>query len=553
MGASHAGDLGIPHEPAVTGVVHPGDMTVSPSPTPLPRRARCTFVPPYLLHHLAAEDRPTLAAAEHPCGRTLRIDAGFRERREQASAEPSLRASGPTADAPAGDRWVIHTAANEETLPGAVARTEGDPATDDPAVDEAYTWTQQVWDLYQQQFDRLSYDAAGSTVSVTVHYGQAYDNAFWDGEQLVFGDGDGQIFERFTKPADVLAHEFSHGVVQYTSGFTYNGQSGALNESIADVFAAMSVQHAAGQTADQASWLIGEGLFKPGINATALRSMLEPGTAYDDPQLGKDPQVGSMADYVDTTEDNGGVHLNSGIPNRAFALAARSVGGRSWEQIGKVWYAALTSPDVTASTDFTGFADATVAAATTLFAGTPVPDQVRAAWVEVGVLESSVPVDVVEPAPSTPPAPSTSPGPADPASPSDPADRTPEPDSSDPGGAADPGAPAPTAPQTVAVRRSGGFTGQVRSAELELGEDPQAVEVRRLLRRVDLQSVTTSGEAPDRFVYTVAVGEQTITVGERDLTPDLQRVVQIVLGSGGSAPDLGSTPPDLGGNGSDLR
>jgi hypothetical protein len=516
-------------------------MTAFPSPTPLPRRAPCTFVPPYLLRHLVTEDHPTVAAAEeHPCGRTLRIDADFRERREQASAEPGLRAAGPTAAAPAADRWVIHTAGNQETLPGSVVRTEGDPATGDQAADEAYAWTEQVWDLYQQQFDRLSFDAAGSTVSVTVHYGQDYDNAFWDGEQLVFGDGDGQIFERFTKPADVLAHEFSHGVVQYTSGFTYNGQSGALNESIADVFAAMSVQHAAGQTVDQASWLIGEGLFKPGINARALRSMLEPGTAYDDPQLGKDPQVGSMADYVDTTEDNGGVHLNSGIPNRAFALAARTVGGHSWEQTGKVWYAALTAPEVGASTDFRQFADATVAAATTLFAGTPVPDQVRAAWAEVGVLDGGVPVDVAEPAPSSAPSDPSVPGP------STPGPSTPDPEAPSapppPAGTDAPAPGAPDAPQTVAVRRSGGFAGQVRSAELQLGEDPEADEVRRLLRRVDLQSVTTSGEAPDRFVYTVAVGEQSITVGERDLTPDLQRVVQIVLGSGNASTDLGGGP-----------
>ena len=359
------------------------------SPSPLPRRVHCAFVPPYLLRHLVTEDHPSVAAGE-PSGHTLRIDAAFRERREQASAEPSSRATAAAQDT---DRWVIHSAGNEETLPGAVVRAEGDPASDDASVDEAYAWSQQVWDLYEQQFGRVSFDGAGSTVTVTVHYAQDYDNAFWDGEQLVFGDGDGEIFERFTKPADVLAHEFSHGVVQYTSAFTYNGQSGALNESIADVFAAMSVQHAAGQTADQASWLIGEGLFKPDVRATALRSMLEPGTAYDDPRLGKDPQVGSMADYVDTTEDNGGVHLNSGIPNRAFALAARSVGGHSWEQTGKVWYAALTSSSVGASTDFREFADATVAAATQLFADTEVPDQVRAAWVEVGVLDGSVPVD----------------------------------------------------------------------------------------------------------------------------------------------------------------
>ena len=495
-------------------------MTVSPTPSPLPRRVRCTFVPPYLLRHLTAEDHQSFAGGDQASRHTLRIDAEFRERREQVSVEPSARASAAAEDS---DRWVIHSAGNEETLPGAVVRAEGDPATDDVAVDEAYVWSQQVWDLYEQQFARVSFDGAGSTVTVTVHYGQDYDNAFWDGEQLVFGDGDGEIFERFTKPADVLAHEFSHGVVQYTSGFAYNGQSGALNESIADVFAAMSVQHAAGQTADQASWLIGEGLFKPDINATALRSMLEPGTAYDDPLLGKDPQVGSMADYVDTTEDNGGVHLNSGIPNRAFALAARSVGGYSWEQTGKVWYAALTSSSVGASTDFREFAEATVAAATALFADTPVPDQVRAAWVEVGVLDGSVPVDVVQPAPDDP---TSSPdGP-----PADPADPTPP-----PGDPVEPAPEVPAEPQKVAVRRSGGFTGQVRSAQIELGTDPQGEEVRRLLRRVDLQQVTTGESVPDRFVYTVEIGEQSVTVGERDLTPDLQRVVQIVLGSSGSA------------------
>ena len=501
---------------------------------PMPRRVPCSFVPPYLLRHLVAEDHPSIATGAQPGGDTLRIDAAFRQRREQASAEPSSRATAAAQDT---DRWVIHSAGNEETLPGAVVRAEGDPASDDASVDEAYVWSQQVWELYEQQFDRVSFDGAGSTVTVTVHYAQDYDNAFWDGEQLVFGDGDGEIFERFTKPADVLAHEFSHGVVQYTSAFTYNGQSGALNESIADVFAAMSVQHAAGQTADQATWLIGEGLFKPDVNATALRSMLEPGTAYDDPRLGKDPQVGSMADYIDTTEDNGGVHLNSGIPNRAFALAARSIGGHSWEQTGKVWYAALTSSSVGASTDFREFADATIAAATQLFADTAVPDQVRAAWVEVGVLDGSVPVDIV--GPDTTPVPST-----------DPEFESPyeggsgDADRDDSGDALSGEVPAET-PQKVAVRRSGGFTGQVRSAELELGEDPQATEVRQLLRRVDLQNVTTSSTVPDRFVYTVEVGEHSVTLGEGDLTPDLQRVVQIVLGSG-------STPTELGGGTADL-
>jgi hypothetical protein len=462
--------------------------------------AGCGFVPPYLLRHLAAQEHPTIAANEHPSGQTLAIDAAFRERRAGAAAQaPSAPVRAVAVDQ--GDRWVIHSAGNQETLPGTVARSEGDGAVDDLAVDEAYAWTQQVWDLYEQQFDRRSFDGVGSTVTVTVHYGQNYDNAFWDGEQLVFGDGDGEIFERFTKPADVLAHEFSHGVVQYTSAFSYADQPGALNESIADVFASMSIQRAAGQTADQASWLIGEGLFKPGINAKALRSMLEPGTAYDDPQLGKDPQVGSMADYVDTGEDNGGVHVNSGIPNRAFALAATSIGGQSWDQAGQAWYGALTSEEVGAETDFLGFAEATVAAA-------------------------GRPVDVGSD-PATPPQSSDQPAPDSSGSDSSGSDDTdPEQPTQD---------PAAESPQKVAVRRSGGFTGQVRSAEIELEQDDaRAAEVRRLLRRVDLQQVSPSEAAPDRFVYTVEVGDRSITLGERDLTPDLQRVVQLVLGTGGS-------------------
>ena len=355
-------------------------------PSPLPRRARCTFVPPYLLRHLATEDHASVAATEHPSGHTLRIDAAFRERREHAAAEPSTTRA--TAAAQDTDRWVIHSAGNEETLPGAVVRAEGDPVSDDAAVDEAYVWSQQVWELYEQQFGRLSFDGAGSTVTVTVHYGQDYDNAFWDGEQLVFGDGDGEIFERFTKPADVLAHEFSHGVVQYTSAFTYNGQPGALNESIADVFAAMSIQHAAGQTADQASWLIGEGLFKPDIQATALRSMLEPGTAYDDPRLGKDPQPAHLSGYVDTTDDNGGVHINSGIPNRAFQLVATTIGGKAWEAAGQIWYDVLTGAAIKPDCDFATFARLTAEAAVARFgAGSTEADAVDEAWRTVGVAD----------------------------------------------------------------------------------------------------------------------------------------------------------------------
>ena len=176
----------------------------------------------------------------------------------------------------------------------------------------------------------------------TVHYERNYDNAFWNGTQLVFGDGDGQVFDRFTKPVDVLGHELTHAVTEHTAGLVYQGQSGALNESVSDVFAVLPQAAAARPGRRRGDWLIGAGLFLPGVQARALRDMAAPGTAYDDPALGKDPQPGHMDDYVDTTDDNGGVHLNSGIPNRAFHLAATAIGGSSAEGAGRIWYAALT-------------------------------------------------------------------------------------------------------------------------------------------------------------------------------------------------------------------
>jgi Zn-dependent metalloprotease len=219
-----------------------------------------------------------------------------------------------------------------------------------------------------------------------VHYGEEYDNAFWDGERMVFGDGDGEVFRRFTIAVSVIGHELTHGVTQYTANLRYQGQSGALNESVSDVFGALVEQHSKGQDAATASWLIGEGLFTERINGVALRSMKAPGTAYDDPLLGKDPQPQHMDEYVDTEEDSGGVHINSGIPNRAFSLAAIAIGGSAWESVGAVWYDTLTSGAVPPNCDFAGFATATVAAAGRRFGGSARErEAVIDAWRTVGI------------------------------------------------------------------------------------------------------------------------------------------------------------------------
>jgi len=164
---------------------------------------------------------------------------------------------------------------------------------------------------------------------------------------MVFGDGDPEIFNDFTTDIDVTAHELTHGVTEFTANLPYESQSGALNESISDVFGSLVKQYSLNQTAKDADWLIGENLFR-NPKGRALRDMANPGTAYDFEPIGKDPQPKDMDGYVKLPNtdagDQGGVHTNSGIPNRAFYLAATGVGTYAWEPAGKIWYAALTDP-----------------------------------------------------------------------------------------------------------------------------------------------------------------------------------------------------------------
>src|SRR3990172_275964 len=181
----------------------------------------------------------------------------------------------------------------------------------------------------------------------TVHYRIGYDNAFWDGEQMVYGDGDEnlpveeRLFNRFTIALDVIGHELTHGVTQFEAKLMYSQQPGALNESMSDVFGSLVRQYQLAQTAAEADWIIGKGLLTANVNGVGIRSMKAPGTAYDDPVLGKDPQPAHMKDYVNTISDNGGVHINSGIPNHAFYVTAIEIGGQSWEKAGKIWYVTL--------------------------------------------------------------------------------------------------------------------------------------------------------------------------------------------------------------------
>ncbi|TWI58704.1 protealysin propeptide [Pseudomonas duriflava] len=280
----------------------------------------------------------------------------------------------------------IYDAKQGMHLPGTLVRKEGQAAVGDIAVDEAYDYLGATFDFFWHVLGRNSIDNRGLPLVGTVHYGQQYQNAFWNGEQMVFGDGDGEIFNRFTIALDVIAHELVHGVTESEAGLVYVNQSGALNESVSDVFGVLVKQYSLKQTADQADWLIGEGLLTDKINGRALRSMAEPGTAYDDPLLGKDPQPGHMRDFIETREDNGGVHLNSGIPNRAFYLAATAIGGYAWEGVGRVWYDTLCDSRLTNDADFSAFARLTVLNASHRFGAEARETQaISDAWGGVGV------------------------------------------------------------------------------------------------------------------------------------------------------------------------
>ncbi|MFI8965755.1 M4 family metallopeptidase [Streptomyces sp. NPDC053493] len=344
----------------------------------------CSIVPPHILERLAESGNPAHAEAAR---RTLAVDAAQRTARAEAPAAGAAGAAGADSDSP---RRTLYDARHGTALPGVRVRGEGDPAGQDATVNRAYAGLGATFELFLKGFGRRSIDGAGMPLLATVHYDEKYDNAFWNGEQMVFGDGDGELFLDFTIPVDVIGHELTHGFTQHTANLAYYGQPGALNESVSDVFGSLVKQYALGQTAEQADWLIGAGLLGPAVDrGTALRSMKAPGTAYDDDVLGKDPQPATMDDYVRTSSDNGGVHINSGIPNHAFYVLATELGGSAWERAGRIWYDVMTGGTLTEETRFSEFARATVASAKKLFGeGGDEVEAVLKAWSVVGVATS---------------------------------------------------------------------------------------------------------------------------------------------------------------------
>jgi Zn-dependent metalloprotease len=346
------------------------------------------ILPPRVLRNIALKgaDEEREAALK-----TLALDNTIRTSRVMHALVGGLRMPHPmdAIAAPAPKRS-IYDAGHTENLPGSIKRSEGQAAVSDKAVNQAYDGLGDTFTFYLQAYQRNSIDNAGLPLIASVHYESKYDNAFWNGQQMVFGDGDNIIFTGFTGATDVIGHELTHGVTGSEANLTYQGQSGALNESISDVFGSMVKQYKLNQTAAEADWLIGAGILAKGIHGVALRSMKAPGTAFDDPKLGKDDQPATMADYVHTAEDNGGVHTNSGIPNHAFYLVAVAIGGHSWEKAGQIWYDTLTDHTLKANASFATFANLTVSHAGSRYGANSAEQKaVQDAWAKVGVLKTS--------------------------------------------------------------------------------------------------------------------------------------------------------------------
>jgi Zn-dependent metalloprotease len=345
------------------------------------RRCSCFIVQPDVLERIAKTGTPEqrewamdTLALDHAIRSTRMANAliaGFGARTPQRLLETI--AGTPT-------RTIYDAKGAEDPDVKDVVRKEGAGPVADVAVNEAYEGLGDTFKFYWESYKRNSIDGQGMPLDGVVHFGSNYDNAFWNGSRMIFGDGDGQILTRTTAAKDVIGHELTHGVTEHTANLAYQGQSGALNEHFSDAMGIMVKQYVLKQTVKDSDWLIGEGIVGPALHGKALRSMAAPGTAFQG-----DTQPSTMAGYVRTSRDNGGVHTNSGIPNFAFYNVAMAIGGHAWEKSGQIWFDTIRDPRLTANATFEQFAWVTVRAAQHLYGAGSELKAVKDGWKKVGV------------------------------------------------------------------------------------------------------------------------------------------------------------------------
>ncbi len=284
-------------------------------------KQQCLIVPPHILEQLAKLGNTS-------CKKTLNDTHRIFQKRNTILNNLLIReiAEGE------GDRY-IYDSQNLSQQRVALVRKEGEDAANDEAVDKAYETSGFVRDFFKDTFGLNSIDDNGLDVISNVHYGKDYNNAFWDGDEMTYGDGDGKEFKDFASAIDVVAHELAHGITQFLANLEYRSQSGALNEHFSDVFGTIIKQKYLQQDIAEADWLIGDTVVTDAFPGVAIRSMKAPGTAND-----FDTQPDHMDNYYTGNADNQGVHINSGIPNKAFYLSCLEIG---LDECALIWFDTL--------------------------------------------------------------------------------------------------------------------------------------------------------------------------------------------------------------------
>ena len=278
------------------------------------------------------------------------------------------------------------------------ARTEKQGPTGIDDVDRAFDNAGIVYDFYKEELGRDSLDGDGYGLHARVRFGRGVINAYWDGYRMIYGAGDGHFFLSSTRSLSIAAHEMTHGVLNFTSNLAYEGETGAVNETFCDVMGLVISHWHAHRIGTNADWTIGSEIFGEGLREIpgVLRGVRifteEP--AFSHPELGHDLQKKHYSYFFHTgnEDDHGGVHVNSGIGNLAFFLAAQDIGGDVWDKPMRIWYQAFTvglrpgrrRPKDPIQVTYAAAASATVVAARDLYGETEAR-KVAAAWEAVGV------------------------------------------------------------------------------------------------------------------------------------------------------------------------
>lgn len=342
----------------------------------------CFIVPQRVLERFARDRKLTVEQRQHFVD-AVKLERQWRAARAATTklaymSQSILSAAITTEAAAAAPADLVFDCKHGTTLPGTPIANPGEAG--DASARQAFDETAAVVKFYKTVFGRNSLDNAGMTLISSIHFSVNYNNAGWTGSQMRYGDGDGNIFIDFTRGNDVIGHELTHGVTQYSSAFSYSNQAGGLNESMSDVFGSMFRQWQANQTVNAADWLIGKEIMGPGAIArgfTCLRDMANPAAKHC-----LAPQPTKFSQYHNGMDP----HDSSGIPNLAFYKAAMGIGGKSWEKAGQIWYKALTGYAPSPNMKMKTFANRTRKLASKLYPTDPaIKAAIDVAWKAVGL------------------------------------------------------------------------------------------------------------------------------------------------------------------------